>query len=346
MPDRIRLGILGCGAITQNAHLPAALRHPGVKVTALVDVDLNRARLLQRFIGPSCVVAERFSHVLGNVDAAIIATPNHLHASTTIDVLKAGAHVLCEKPLALSASDARACCEVAHAKGLVLAVGMNRRFEDCQVLLRRLLEDGALGSLASYDWECGSPWEWETASGFYFSRAQAGGGVLMDVGIHLLDSLLDWFGPVHQVDYQHDDWGSGIEANALLKLHHSGRFGEVTGSVKLSRTYQLRNRLIVSGSAASTVLPNADRSLITVHRPLGGHEATMTLRLTETGRSEDSFSRQMSDFVESIQNHRQATVDGWQAVRLIELLEQCYAQARRLPEPWAEVGKMGHEAGA
>ena len=61
MPDRIRLGILGCGAITQNAHLPAALRHPGVKVTALVDVDLNRARLLQRSIGSRLSkLAERF----------------------------------------------------------------------------------------------------------------------------------------------------------------------------------------------------------------------------------------------------------------------------------------------
>lgn len=346
MPDRIRLGILGCGAITQNAHLPAALRHPGVKVTALVDVDLNRARLLQRSIGLDCQLAERFSDVLGNVDAAIIATPNHLHASTTIDVLKAGVHVLCEKPLALSASDARACCEVARAKGLVLAVGMNRRFDDCQVLLRRLLEDGALGSLVGYDWECGSPWEWETTSGFYFSRAQAGGGVLMDVGVHLLDSLLDWFGPVKQLDYQHDDWGSGIEANALLKLHHSGRFGEVTGSVKLSRTYNLGNRLVVSGSAARTILPNADRSVVTMHRMLGGHEAIMTLRLTESDSPDDSFSRQMGDFVESIQYHRQATVDGWQAVRLVDLLEQCYAQARRLSEPWAEVGAVCHEAGA
>lgn len=346
MLDKIRLGILGCGAITQNAHLPAALRDPCVQVTALVDADLNRARLLQRFIGPSCEVTERFSNVVGNVDAAIIAIPNHLHASTTIDALMAGVHVLCEKPLALTASDARACCEAATGKGLVLAVGMNRRFDDRQVLLRRVLEDELLGSLTGYDWQCGSPWEWETASGFYFSRVQAGGGVLMDVGVHLLDSLLDWFGPVNKVDYQHDDWGGGIEANALLKLHHFGRFGEISGSVKLSRTYNLRNRLIVSGSAARAVLPEADRSLITVHRLLGGHEASMTLRLTESYSPDESFSRQMSDFVESIQSHRQATVDGWQAVRVLDLVERCYAQARRLSEPWAEVDKARHEVGA
>ncbi|MGA7225902.1 MAG: Gfo/Idh/MocA family oxidoreductase [Candidatus Acidiferrales bacterium] len=345
MPDRIRLGILGCGAITQNVHLPTALCHPCVQVTALVDADLNRARLLQRFIGPSCGVAERFSDVLGNVDAAIIAMPNHLHASATIEALKAGVHVLCEKPLALTASDARACCEAASAKDLVLAVGLNRRFEDRQVLLRRLLEEDLLGSLAGYDWESGSPWEWETASGFYFSRAQAGGGVFMDAGVHLLDSLLDWFGPVNQVEYQHDDWGSGIEANALLNLHHSGGFGEVTGRVRLSRTYNLRNSLVVSGSAARAVLPDADRSIINVHRLLGGQEASMTLRLTGSDSPEGSFLRQMSDFIESIQSHRQAMVDGWQAVRLIDLVERCYAQARRLPEPWAEVDKVCHEAG-
>ena len=72
----------------------------------------------------------------------------------------------------------------------------------------------------------------------------------------------------------------------------------------------------------------------------------MTLRLTESDSPGDSFLRQMSDFVESIQSHRQATVDGWQAVRLIDLVEQCYAQARRLSEPWAEVDQVCHEVGA
>ena len=335
MSGKIRVGIWGCGAITQNAHLPAALRHPDVLVTMLIDGDLKRARMLCDLVGAGCQAAPRSSDVFGRVDAVINALPNHLHASATLEALDAGVHVLCEKPLALTASDARLCCEAADAKKLVLAVGMNRRFDDCQALLPIALEEGLIGPVVDYDWEYGSPWEWETASGFYLSHAQAGGGVLMDFGVHLLDSLLDWFGPVTDLDYEHDDWGSGVEANATLNLRHSGRFGQVTGRVRLSRTCNLKNRLWVKGQAACAELPAADRSVVMVHRSIAGQAVNMTLRLTGAGQ-EDSIFRQTDDFVESIEKGRRPRSDGWQAVQVIGLVERCYAQARRLPEPWAE----------
>jgi len=344
MSNRIRLGILGCGAIVQNAHLPAALRHRDVEVTMLVDASVKRARLLRESAGLSCEVGQRSSDVFGKVDAVINALPNYLHASATLEALDAGLHVLCEKPLALTASDARACCEAAEVKGLVLVVGMNRRFDDSQAILRMMLEDGTLGPLVDYDWEYGSPWEWETVSGFYLSRVQAGGGVLMDFGVHLLDSLLDWFGPVTDQSCQHDDWGSGIEANAALQLSHSGPFGPVMGRVKLSRTYSLKNRLRVRGVLACAELPVADRSVVIVHGTLARQAVSMTVRLADAG-GHDSFSRQIDDFVESIRHRRQPKVDGRHAARVIELVERCYAHAGRLPEPWTEWQTVLPEAG-
>jgi predicted dehydrogenase len=347
MKERIRLGFLGCGAITQLAHLPAALGHPGVVVAALVDSNIKRAQALKRSFGLDCRISEKASDVWGGIDAVINALPNHLHAPLTLEALGAGAHVLCEKPLAVRASEARVCCEAADQRGLVLAAGMNRHFDDCQVLLNRILEEGLLGSLQDYDWEYGSAWEWKPASNFYLSRAESGGGDLINYGVHLLDSLFDWFGPARDGQCQHDDWGGGIEANVILNLVHSGRFGEVPGRVRLSRTYNLRNRLLIRGTAAQAELPVADRNVVILRRSLAGRQVSATFRLDDGADSaaHDSFWRQIDDFVCSVLEHRKPLNDGWQAVRILEFIERCYAEARRIPEPWSEVAALPAEIG-
>src|SRR6202790_1037264 len=107
MTEPIRLAILGCGAITRSEHIPAVSAHPGVHLVALVDTDLPRANALIQNRGLSCKAVADYREVLGQVDAVINALPNHLHVSSNMDCLRAGVHVLCEKPLAITAGDAR-----------------------------------------------------------------------------------------------------------------------------------------------------------------------------------------------------------------------------------------------
>jgi predicted dehydrogenase len=338
MGERLRIAILGCGAITKSRHLPAVLAHPAVQLTALVDIDVGRATSLAQLQHADCRITGDYRSVLGEVDAIINALPNHLHAPIILDALNAGVHVLCEKPLATSSADARACCELAKQKGLILAVGMNRRFQSSSLILRSILEEGLLGSLQDYDCQYGGLYDWETTSGFYFSKAQAGGGVLIDYGVHLLDTLVDWFGPVVRLEYEDDDWGSGIEANALLDLYHQGSYGEIHGQMRLSRTYELPNRLLVHGSECWSESPASDTEIVLLHRCLAGQDVTMTLRRPEPDRGflSNSFYKQLENFVRSVQGTELAVVDGWQALSVIELIEQCYAQRRRIPEPWAD----------
>lgn len=347
MNDRIRLGILGCGAITRDGHLPAAMAHPGVRLAALIDLDLKRANALRQSHGLDCQVCTDYKPLLGELDAVVNALPNNLHAPVTMEALRAGVHVLCEKPLATSAAEARACCEAAEQKGVLLAVGMNRRFESSNPILHLVLGEGVLGPLWDYDWEYGAPWNWGTASGFYFSRAQAGGGVLLDFGVHLVDSLVDWFGPVAHCEYQDDNWGSGIEANAMLNLHHTGRHGEVSGRVRLSRTYTLKNRLLVRGELARAEIPAQDPSSVVLYRQVGGKELSMTTRLAKylAPRTNNSFYAQLDNFVQSTRGQERLVVDGWQGLRIVEIVECCYARAGRIPEPWSELGGTVIERG-
>ncbi len=337
--DKVRLAILGCGAITRSSHLPAAVAHPEVELVALVDSDAKRAAALAQAHSLKCKVTTDYREVLPHLDAIINALPNHLHAPITLEALNAGVHVLCEKPLATSSRDARTCCEAAGAKGIILCVGMNRRFHPQQTLLKLTLEAGTLGTVQSYDSQYGGPYDWDTASGFYFSKAQAGGGVLIDYGVHMLDSLIDWFGPVTSFDYQDDDWGGGIEANLLLTLTHEGPLGVVTGHARMSRTYTLANRLLVRGTACAAEAPFTDPKIVILQQQLLGKEIDSTLRLNADDQH-TAFYRQLDNFVQSIRGRETPRVDGRQAVAVLELIESCYAQRKRIPEPWSEVAEF------
>ncbi|HZP17428.1 MAG TPA: Gfo/Idh/MocA family oxidoreductase [Terriglobales bacterium] len=344
-PPRLRLALLGCGEITRTQHLPAALVHPEIEVVALVDADEPRARSLARDFQISCRSAGDCKSVLPDCDAVINALPNALHAAATLELLHAGKHVLCEKPLATTSADARACSELAARRDLVLAVGMNRRFDSTQGLLHCVLRGRQLGDLVSYDWQYGGEFEWHSASGFYFNRSLAGGGVLMDFGVHLLDALVNWFGPVTTMDYQDDDWGSGVEANCILHLQHQGKYGPIAGRVQMSRTVTLPNRLLVRGSAADAEVRVGVPDAMFLYREIGGEKMVETIRLAqEPGKS--SFHKQLDNFVESIRGHQSPVIDGEQAVQVLELIEWCYGHRQRIPEPWSEIAPAMSSAGA
>src|SRR5690349_15950737 len=95
----VRLAIVGCGRITEDSHLPAALKANGIELAALVDPDLTRAGVLKRMYGCSCDLASSLDAVIGRVEGALIATPNHTHVDIARVALERGRPVLIEKPL-------------------------------------------------------------------------------------------------------------------------------------------------------------------------------------------------------------------------------------------------------
>lgn len=336
MQSPLRIAILGCGAITRIEHLPTVLAHSGIRLLALVDQQVSRAQNLARIHGLECQVFTDYRSVFGGVDAVINALPNHAHAPVTLDCLQAGIHVLCEKPLAIRGADALACAKAAQGGQKILAVGMNRRFTSSNALLRLILSEGLLGELKDYDCQYGGAFDWKSASGFYFSKELAGGGALLDFGVHLLDSLTNWFGDVCAFDYQDDDWGSGIEANVVLDVQHESPYRGLKGHIKLSRTHKLANRLLVRGTQASAEISLHELDSVIIHRYLGGKPVTETIRIAGEVQS-GAFSRQLDNFLAAISGAALPEVDGWQAARVLQLIENCYANARRIPEPWSQV---------
>jgi predicted dehydrogenase len=184
-----RLAVVGAGAIAQLAHLPAISRARGVQLVALCDNDRAKARsLADRFDIPDVFTDIDELLETDELDAVVVATPNHLHEPHVLRALAAKVHVLCERPLALTSRGVERILAAAQRADRKVVVANNHRFRTDVQALDRFLRGGELGRLTAF--RAGSyqlkraPEPWRTR------RAEAGGGVFMEHGIPLLDLAL------------------------------------------------------------------------------------------------------------------------------------------------------------
>jgi predicted dehydrogenase len=208
--------LIGCGALAESVYAPvlAHLERAGrIRVTAVMDPDSARAaRLGKNF--PGAQIAQRLEDLPPSPDGlAIIASPPSVHAQQACALLAAGRHVLCEKPLATSVAEANTMIAAARAGNRLLAAGMMRRFYPAAQALREGLAAPMLGEPVNVEVAEGGRFSWNAASPKFFERSQ--GGVLLDLGSHVLDLLCHWFGEPAETTASHDALG-GTNTNALL----------------------------------------------------------------------------------------------------------------------------------
>jgi len=189
--SEVRLGLIGAGAVPQTAHLPILSKMRGARLVALCDNDGGKARsLAERF-----AVRDVYTDIddmleLEELDAVIVATPNHLHEPHVLSALRAKRHVLCGRPLALSARGVERILAAAVKAERMVQVDNHSRFRGDTQNLDRFLRGGELGKLVGI--RAGS-YQLKRARGEWrYRRAEAGGGAFMDVGYPLLDLAL-WF---------------------------------------------------------------------------------------------------------------------------------------------------------
>ena len=240
----LSVAVVGCGAVATNHYLPVLASSRRAEAVLVVDRDAERARASAERWGVAAATDHR--QVPGRADAAVVALPNHLHAPVAIDLLRAGVHVLVEKPMALSGAECDAMIEAAAAGGARLTVGLQFRFFDSTRLVGELLASGLLGRLERFDLRLGVVSNWPFASDFMLRRETAGGGVLVDYGVHVLDLLLVWLGDWDEVRYRDDAMG-GVESDCELDLAFASG---VSGRVEISRTRNLANTCVFTGERA------------------------------------------------------------------------------------------------
>jgi predicted dehydrogenase len=183
----LNFAVLGVGGIGAD-HIVSIRQHPDARVVALAEVSPERGReAAERFGIPTLVQDYRELLARDEIDAVSIALPNYLHASVTLDALRAGKHVMIEKPMATNARDAARMITEAKRRGRVMMVGQNQRFLPEVQTLKQLIAEGELGEVyhgkTSWSRRAGIP-----RIGSWFTQKKfSGGGCVYDIGVHALD---------------------------------------------------------------------------------------------------------------------------------------------------------------
>lgn len=191
--EKLRIGIIGCGGIANGKHLPA-LKAQAVRadLVAFCDIIVERAEKAASEYGtPDARVYEDYHELLADptIDAVHVCTPNRSHCEITVAALEAGKHVMCEKPMAKTAADARQMLETAKRTGKKLTIGYQNRFRPDSLVLKRACEEGALGDIyyaKAHAIRRRAVPTW----GVFLNEYEQGGGPLIDIGTHALDLTL------------------------------------------------------------------------------------------------------------------------------------------------------------
>jgi predicted dehydrogenase len=187
----IRFAVVGCGTAARKIHLPA-LREAGADVTVFASRSRASAESL-RDAWASGAVVDRWEDAVSHpdVDAVLVATPNANHCEVALHALDAGRHVLVDKPMACTTADADAMIAAADDHGLFLVPFQNTRFAPPFVAAREAVADGRIGTVTGFRIAFGhaGPQEWATRAEWFFDASQAGGGCLIDLGVHAIDLL-------------------------------------------------------------------------------------------------------------------------------------------------------------
>jgi predicted dehydrogenase len=187
--EKVKIGVIGLGGVAQLVHLPNLIKTPNAELVAVAEVNKNR--LLT--VSDKFNVKHRFSNYnemleTSDIEAVIVATPTNTHTDITIDCLNAGKDVLVEKPLAKTYAEAKKIVDAAKKNKRKLMVGMNLRYRPDTMLLRSFINSSEIGD--PFYIKCGWIRKQSSTEKWFTKKEESGGGVIIDLGIHILDLAL------------------------------------------------------------------------------------------------------------------------------------------------------------
>jgi predicted dehydrogenase len=224
----VNVGIAGCGSITRFRHAPEYASNSNASIAGFYNPTIKRAEEMVKLYGGK--VYETYAEMLqdSSVDAISVCSSNIHHASMTVAALRAGKHVLCEKPMAISIEEASLMVEAARRSGKKLMVGHNQRFAAAHVKAKEILSSGELGGVLTFrtTFSHKGPEFWsadKSINSWFFKKEEAFIGVLGDLGTHKID-LLRWLTEDEIIEVS-------AYMSTLDKRDSEGKFVEVEDNV-------------------------------------------------------------------------------------------------------------------
>lgn len=347
-----RVGIVGCGGIANGKHLPSLSKLANVELTAFCDIVPERAEEAAAKYGiDGAKVYADYREMLKEeqLDIVHVLTPNDSHAEISIAALEAGNHVMCEKPMAKSAADARKMVEAAKRTGKKLTIGYNNRFRPDSLYLKKLCEAGKLGHIyyaKAHAIRRRAVPTW----GVFLDEEKQGGGPLIDIGTHALDLtlwMMDNYKPkvvlgtkYHELSQRENAanaWGPWDPKKFTVEDSAFGMIVMENGATVVLESSWAINSLEVdeakcslSGSEAGADMKNGLRingeelgRLYTKEIDLGAGGVAFY-----DGKAENAADTEMRSWIEAVDKDLEPVVTPEQACVVSEILEAIYESAR------------------
>lgn len=343
--DPIRVAVIGFGLGGAVFHAPLVAATPGMHLASIVTSDpRRRARAEERY--PQARIlpdAEALWASASEHDLVVIATPNRFHAPLAISAFEAGLDVVLDKPMATGAAEGRQVVEEAERRGRYLTVFQNRRWDGDFLTLRRLLDEDVLGPVVRFESRF-ERWRPAVQQGAWRERADAeeAGGLLFDLGSHLIDQAVQLFGPVRAIYAEVDRRrpGAVVDDDAFVALTHGSGvrthlWMSVLAAIRgprlrvlgLAGTFEKHGLDVQEQALADGMRPGDDRWGLDPPE-LWGRVSTGDQERpieTEAGAYEAFYAAVARSLVEGAP----PPVDPREAVGVLEIIEAAFESARR-----------------
>jgi predicted dehydrogenase len=332
MKKKLRVGVIGLGL--GRHHLAGYMSNENVNVVGIADVNAELLRTMaQEYKIPNTYTSYR-DLLKAQPDLVTIALPNYLHAPAAIDALKAGVHVLCEKPMAMNAAEAQRMVNAAHNNKRYLMIALNNRFRAEAQVLKTLIEEDVLGEIyyAKTGWlrRRGIP----GAGSWFTQKAKSGGGPLIDLGVHMID-LTRWLmgnpkpKSVLGATYaKFSDTEQGIIdvedlATAFIKLE---------GGISLIAETSWASYVPSEGAYVKLIGTKGGAEIIgdklTIYTEMHGQQVDITPAYTPLSWG-DCIAAEIAHLVTCIQEDKTPMSTGEQGVEMMKILEGIYKSSEQ-----------------
>jgi predicted dehydrogenase len=329
--EKTRVAVIGLGSVAQLVHLPNLVKIKNAEITAVAEINKNRLNSVADKYG----IKKRFSDYTqllndDDTDAVIVTTPTHLHKEIAIACLSAGKDVLVEKPLARSSKEGQEIIDCAKKNKRKLMVGMNLRYRPDSMLIRSLIDAGEIGD--AFYIKCGWIRKQSSSEKWFTKREEAGGGVILDLGINLVDLAL-WLADYPKVisvstqNYRHHSRNLEDTSVSFLRCEHS-----VTISIEASWSMAEQKDTFftnVYGTKGSIGL-NPFKLIKALADEQIDFGSTFTESPTEAFKK--SYLNELKSFIGAIRGLNPIFSSGEEALQLLKIAEGMYISAEKNQE--------------
>lgn len=337
MAKKVRIGVIGTGGIANGAHLPGyALIPDECEIVALCDIDPKALeKTLQKYPVKNTFDDHQKMLEMDEIDAVSVCTPNYAHYECTLNALKAGKHVLCEKPIAMNATEAKEMVATARKEGKILQIGYNSRFAPSNQALKRFVDAGELGDIYYARAQSlrirGIP-GW----GVFIDKEKQGGGPLIDIGVHILDLTLWLMGhpkPVAASGVTYQKFGKRGDivgfmgqwdykkftvedfASALIRLDNGATI-VLESSFVANIPEEVHNSTLLGTEGGATTSPFS----ITQER----HKSVFSYEPKIPNPNINTHHAEMKAFVECVRDKKEPLVTGEHGLMVAQIMDAIY----------------------